>query len=91
MTTLTTTQINEMAQQILMSLEGGESKTILHTYKGYEAEINYTCEVSVEEGDYWTAPSWDIVSDKIEVVNVWDIINEVEATDVAEQLAKLLN
>lgn len=84
--TLTTAQVSKWAEQICESILGnGEATTFESCFEGYTAEVEYTAEVGSEEGDYWTAPSWWIESEAVEVVALW---NE-DGEDCPEELAQI--
>ena len=84
--TLTTAQLKEWAKQIKAHITiEGEAQVFESEFEGFGAEVAYTCEVASEAGDYWTAPSWWVKSERVEVVALW---NE-EGEDIPELLASL--
>ena len=76
MITLTDTQIMEWATQIARKIDHyssfGESKTFESDYDvgnddSLTAKVIYECDVEVDEGDYWVAPSWSITGETASV------------------------
>ena len=90
MNTLTTTHINDWANQISRKVEG-ENETFYDSFKGYEVEVGYKCTIGEDKGDYWTAPSWWIETEEYEVLAVWNIETGEEEPEIKKQLEKRLN
>lgn len=89
--TLTTAQLNEWAKQIINSINGdGESKVFECEFEGFTAEVDYSCEIGEDVGDYWTAPAWWIESEELEVVAVYDEDGE-DCPELMANLNQLLN
>lgn len=91
MTQLTNSQLNEWASQIARMIDGGESKTFCHSYGEYEVEVSYTCTIGTDKGDFWTAPSWWVESERVEVLDLYNIEDGESLTDLMAQLEQKLN
>lgn len=92
MTTATHTAMLDLAKQaaVYISRLNGEADTFEVEHNGMTAVIAYEAVIGEDTGDRWTAPSWWIES---EMVNVEAVYNEDgdDDTEAAEWLKKMLN
>ncbi len=92
MTTVAHTELQAMAQQAAAYIANlnGESSTFEVAGAAHIAEICYEVEIGEDAGDWWTAPSWWIESERVTVEGVYDEEgnNDKEA---AAYLEKYLN
>lgn len=92
MTTAIHTELETLAKEIFAHVAqlGGESETF-DAYAGdYSAEVRYTATIGEDRGDYYTAPSWWIEEEDIEVLAVYDGEGD-ENKEAARLLARMLH
>lgn len=99
MITLTDTQLRDWATQIATSISryssSGESAEFESSFEVSEddsltARVIYQCDVEVDAGDHYTAPSWWIENESTTI----DWVNGTDGfyhPDLAEKLGELLN
>jgi len=68
----------------------GESESFEVESNGIIAVVTYTAEIGEDAGDYWTAPSWWIERETVNVEGVYDEDGNND-TEAAAWLAKQLN
>ncbi len=92
MTTATHTELQQIAKQASAYITRlkGECDTFQIDGATISAVIAYEAEISEDEGDYWTAPSWWIEWETVSVEGVYDEDGNND-TEAAEWLAKQLN
>lgn len=92
MTTATHTAMQNLADKAAAYITklNGESETFEIESNGMTAVVSYEVEIGDDAGDRWTAPSWWI---ERETVNVEAVYNEEgdDDTEAAEWLKKMLN
>lgn len=67
----------------------GESAGFEIEHDGYLVFFNYEVETGEDPGDNWTAPSWWIERENIEVTEAWDADGN-ECPEIAEAVAAAL-
>ncbi len=74
MATAAHTELQAMAQQAAAYIASlnGEADTFEIEGSTLIAEIRYETEIGEDAGDYWTAPSWWIESERVTVEGVYD-------------------
>lgn len=74
MTTAIHTELAMLAKEIFAHIAqlGGECDTFEVYADDYSADVRYTATIGEDKGDYWTAPSWWIEDEKIEVLAAYD-------------------
>ncbi len=92
MTTATHTELMQIAKEAAEYITklNGESETFEIESNGMTAVVSYEAEIGDDAGDRWTAPSWWI---ERETVNVEAVYNEDgdDDAEAAEWLKKMLN
>ena len=78
----------KMAADYITKLNG-ESETFDVDTENFTACINYEAEIGEDKGDYWTAPSWWVKSEKTTVEAVFN--EDGEDKEAAEFLQKMVN
>ena len=91
MTTATHNELLTLARQAAdyITKLNGESETFDVETENFTACINYEAEIGEDKGDYWTAPSWWVKSEKATVKAVFN--DDGEDKEAAEFLQKMLN
>lgn len=92
MTTTTLTELQQIANKAFNYINrlNGESTGFEIEYAGYLVFFNYEAEIGEDPGDRWTAPSWWIECENIEVVEAWDADGN-ECSEIARAVADALN
>ncbi len=74
MTPTTRTELMNIAQNAATHIASlnGEADTFEIEGSTLIAEIRYETEIGEDAGDYWTAPSWWIESERVTVEGVYD-------------------
>lgn len=91
MTAATHTEYQYIANKVINYIDklNGESTGFEIEYAGYLVCFNYEAEVGEDEGDDTTAPSWWVVRESVEIVEVWDEDGN-ECPEMAEAIAEAL-
>ena len=91
MITATHTDLMNIAAQARQYINrlNGENEAFEIEHAGYLVFFNYEAEVNSDPGDNWTAPSWWIERENIEVTEAWDAEGN-ERPDIAEAVAATL-
>lgn len=92
MTPTFTTELQQIAEQAAIHIArlNGEADTFEVEGATLIAEIRYEAEIGEDKGDYWTAPSWWIASESVEVAGVYDEDGNND-TEAVAYLEKYLN
>lgn len=92
MTTAIHTELETLAKEIFAHVAdlNGESETFDAYAENYSAEVRYTATIGEDRGDYYTAPSWWIADQGIEVLAVYDGEGD-EDKEAARLLENMLN
>lgn len=92
MTTDIHTELEKLAEKIFARVAdlNGESRTFEAYAENYSADVRYTATIGEDKGDYWTAPSWWIEEEDIEVLAVYDGEGD-EDKEAARLLARMLH
>lgn len=92
MTTAIHTELETLAKEIFAHIAqlGGECDTFEVYADDYSADVRYTATIGEDKGDYWTAPSWWIEEENIEVLAVYDGEGD-EDKEAARLLARMLH
>jgi len=85
------TILSQLAQSVIdyASNLNGENATFEVSFGNYAATVEYRAEISGDDGDYWTAPSWSIDAEEYIVRELWD--DDTERLDLAGELEDMLN
>lgn len=91
MTAATHTDLMNIAAQARQYIDrlNGESEAFEIEHAGYLVFFNYEAEVNSDPGDNWTAPSWWVERENIEVIEAWDADGN-ECPEIAESVAAAL-
>lgn len=68
----------------------GENTGFEIEYAGYLVFFNYEAEIGEDPGDRWTAPSWWIECENIEIIEAWDADGN-ECPEIARAVADALD
>lgn len=92
MTTAIHTELETLAKEIFAHVAdlNGEDETFDVCAENYSAEVRYTATIGEDRGDYYTAPSWWIEEEDIEVLAVYDGEGD-EDKEAARLLKNMLN
>ena len=92
MTPTLTTELQQIAEQAAIHIArlNGENDTFEVEGATIIAEIRYEAEIGEDAGDYWTAPSWWIESERISVEALYDEAGN-HNPEAAAYLEKYLN
>lgn len=82
------TTIAAQAKQYIDKLNG-ENEAFEIEHAGYLVFFNYEAETGEDPGDNWTAPSWWIGRENIEITEAWDADGN-ECPEIAEAVAAAL-
>lgn len=75
MTTAIHTELETLAKEIFAHVAdlNGEDETFDVCAENYSAEVRYTATIGEDRGDYYTAPSWWIADQNVEVLLWFDV------------------
>ncbi len=81
-------QLENEISNVLANLNA-ESTTFEVECEGWTANVNYNVEIGTDDGDYWTAPSWWVERESVEI----EVYNEESEynKEVTYKLNKLFN